>query len=69
MPARAILGWPDPGHSTAISLLQLTTTLLATESDLDCVVTMKILAELTNEVGEAFLKVHQELETLVPDDA
>ena len=62
-------GLADPGHSTAISLLQLTTTLLATESDLDCVVTMKILAELTNEVGEAFLKVHQELETLVPDDA
>ena len=62
-------GLANPGHSTAISLLQLTTTLLATESDLDCVVTMKILAELTNAVGEAFLKVHQELETLVTDDA
>ena len=63
------LGLADPGHSTAISLLQLTTTLLATESVLDCLVTMKILAELTNEVGEAFLKAHQELETLVTDDA
>ena len=63
------LGLADPGHSTAISLLQLTTTLLATKSVLDCVVTMKILAELTKEVGEAFLKVHQELETLVTDDA
>ena len=63
------LGLADPGHSTAISLLQLTTALLATESVLDCVVTMKILAELTNEVGEAFLKVHQELEPLVTDDA
>ena len=62
------VGLADPGHSTAISLLQLTTTLLATEPILDCVVTMKILAELTNEVGEAFLNVHQELEILVTDD-
>ena len=63
------LGLADPGHSTAISLLQLTTTLLATETVLDCVVTMKILAELTDEVGEAFLNVHQECEPLVTDDA
>ena len=63
------LGLTNPGHSTAISLSQLTTTLLATETVLDCVVTMKILVELTDEVGEAFLKVHQESETLVTDDA
>ena len=63
------LGLADPGHSTAISLLQLTTALLATESALDRVVTMKMLAELTGEVRETFLKVHQELETLVTDDA
>ena len=63
------VGLADPGHSTAISLMQLSTTLLATESSFDCVVTMKILAELTDAVGEAFLKVHQELETLVTDDA
>ena len=63
------LGLADPGHSTAISLSQLTATLLVTESVLDCVVTMKILVELTDEVGEAFLKVDQELETLATDDA
>ena len=63
------LGLADPAHSTAISLLQLTTALLATEADIDCVVTMRILAELADEVGEAFLKVHQELETSVTDDA
>ena len=56
------VGLADPGHSTAISLLQVTTNLLATESEIDCVVTMKILAELTDEVGAAFLKVHEELE-------
>ena len=62
------LGLADPGHSTAISLLQLTTTLLATEADIDWVVTMRVLGELTDEVGEAFLKVHQELEGSVTDD-
>ena len=62
------VGLANPGHSTAISLLQLSTTLLATESSFDCVVTMKILAELADEVGEAFLKVHQ-LKPLVTDDA
>ena len=62
------VGLADPGHSTAISLLLVTTDLLATESDMDSVVTMKILAELTDEVGEAFLKVHQELEASVTDD-
>ena len=62
------LGLADPGHSTAISLLQLTTTLLATEADIDWVVAMRVLGELTDEVGEAFLKVHQELEASVTDD-
>ena len=61
------LGLADPGHSTAISLLQLTTALLATQSVLDCAVTTKILAELTDEVGEAFLMVHQELEPPLSD--
>ena len=63
------LGLADPGHATAISLLQITASLLVTESDLDCVVTMKILQALTSEVGEAFLKVDQELEALAPDEA
>ena len=62
------LGLADPGHSTAISLLQLTTSILATEADIDWVVAMRVLGELTDEVGEAFLKVHQELEASVTDD-
>ena len=56
------LGLADPAHSTAISLMQLTTTLLSTKSFLDCVVTMKVLSELTDEIGQAFLQVHQEFE-------
>ena len=59
----------DPGHSTAFSLLQITSNLLVTKPVLDCVVTIKVLEELTNEVGEAFLKVHHELEPLVRDNA
>ena len=35
---------------------------------LDCVVPMTILQELTDEVGETFLKVHQELNDLPADD-
>ena len=62
------MGLADPGHSTAVSLLQISTNLLATEPEFDCVVVMKILEELTNEVGEAFLKVHQELDMLAEDD-
>ena len=62
------LGLADPGHATAISLLQITTFLLATQSVTDCVVIMRVLEELTNEVGEAFLKAHQELENLATVD-
>ena len=58
------MGLADPGHSTAISLLQVSTSMLATRSVFDCAVTMKILEKLTDEVGEAFVKVHQELESI-----
>ena len=58
------VGLADPGHSTAISLNQVTTTLLATRSDFDCIVVMQILEKLTEEIGQAFLKVHRELEAL-----
>ena len=42
--------------------------LRAIEPMLDCVVPMTILQELTDEVGETFLKVHQELSDLPADD-
>lgn len=62
------VGMADPGQLTAVSLLQITTTMLSTRSVFDCVVTMKILEKLTDEVGVAFLKVHQELEILATSD-
>ncbi len=65
----SIFGLADPGHSTAISLGQITANLLATESDLDCIVILKVIEALTHGVGEAFLKVHQELEAMAASDA
>ena len=49
------VGLADPGHSTAISLLQITTNLLTTKPNLDRLVICNILTSLEKEVGEAFL--------------
>ena len=51
-------GLADPGHSTAISLLQVTLALLGTEPILDCMIVSRLLESLANEVGEAFLEAH-----------
>ena len=58
------MGLTEPGHAMAISLNQVTTSLLATKSNFDCVVLMKLLTKVVDEIGEAFLQVHQEMETL-----
>ena len=57
-------GLADPGHSTAISLSQITTEILATEPTLDNIVISNILLKLVDEIGEAFLQSHRELEAL-----
>ena len=54
----------DPGHANAVSLNQVTTTLLATRVSLDTVVVMKILKKLVDEIGETFLQSHQEFEAI-----
>lgn len=61
-------GLADPGHSVAISLHQITTALLSARPSFDSVVAMKILDELINKVGDAFLKSHLELKTLATED-
>ncbi len=49
------LGLSDPGHSTAISLLQITTTLLSSSAiNLDRLVILTMLSNLEKEIGEAF---------------
>ncbi len=57
-------GLADPGHSTAISLHQITTSLLRTRSSIDCIVVMIILQKLVDEIGEAFLEAHNYVEVL-----
>lgn len=47
-------GMTDPAHSTAISLLQLTCTTLFLSPNFDDLVTAKVLATLSDQVGESF---------------
>lgn len=49
-------GMVDPAHSMAISLTQITCTLLAQSPNLDSAVTMKIIKLLCDETGDSFLK-------------
>ena len=58
------MGLADPGHGTAISLHQITVALFRIRPSLDSIVVMKILQKLQDEIGQAFLEVHQELEAL-----
>ena len=57
-------GLAGPGHSTAISLNQITPGLLTTKPTFDNIVISNILLKLAHEIGEAFLKAHRELEAL-----
>ena len=63
------VGLAAPGHSTALSLSQITTALLATRSNLDCLVLQKLLPKLVEEIGGAFLEVHNEFEALAKIDS
>jgi hypothetical protein len=56
-------GLADPAHGTALSLLQITSTLLLTRSNIDTLVRTGVLMKLQREIGDEFLKVHNELES------
>lgn len=56
-------GMTDPAHSMAISLSQVTVNLLQLSPNLDNAVAMKIILEMTNEIGDLFLKVHKQKST------
>ena len=55
-------GLADPGHSTAISLGQITLALLLTDVNFDGLVIIYMLMNLGEEIGDAFLQAHRELE-------
>ena len=57
-------GLADPGHAAAISLCQITVALLCTKSAFDSIVVSNILLSLVDEIGDAFLEVHQFVEEL-----
>lgn len=50
-------GMTDPAHATAISLCQITSTLLALEPTLDHIVMMNIISDYEKEVGDCFLNI------------
>ncbi len=52
-------GMVDPAHATAIALSQMTEVLLNIEPNIDTIVTLKMIVTITDEVGEAFIKIHQ----------
>jgi hypothetical protein len=55
-------GLTDPAHSTAISLLQITSALVSMEPTLDDLAALKVLQILEKEIGEEFITAHKELE-------
>lgn len=55
------VGLTDPGHSTALSLGQITVTLLTHSPNLDRLVVCSILVKLEDEIGKAFLAAEKAL--------
>jgi len=54
-------GLADPGHSTAISLMQITMALALLSPTVDDVIAVKILERLQDEIGDALLDSHVQL--------
>jgi hypothetical protein len=55
-------GLADPAHGTAISLGQITVTLLTTKPNIDRLVTCQVLMKLEQEIGDEFLATQKSLE-------
>jgi hypothetical protein len=58
-------GLVDPGHSTALSIMQISSALLKQNPTIDNIVTLKVMQRLVDEIGEALLAAHKQL---VEDD-
>jgi len=55
-------GMADPGHSTAISLLQINVALLNTRPSYQRLVILRVMSQLVDEIGAAFLDIHKSFE-------
>ncbi len=58
------VGLSDPGHLTAISLTQVTTTLLTSNPNLDRLVAANILLKMSDEVGAKFWAADRKLDRM-----
>ena len=56
------MGLADPGHSTALSLSQITINLIGTQRSLCSALLASIFLKLQDRVGSEFLRVHREVE-------
>lgn len=56
------MGLADPGHSTALSLGQITINLIGTRPSMCSSLTASLIVKLQDRVGCEFLKVHREIE-------
>jgi Family of unknown function (DUF5677) len=55
-------GLADPGHATLISLTRVTATTLASKGGEATAFIVKVLLQLTDEAGDAYLQAHRKLE-------
>lgn len=58
-------GLADPGHSAALSLFQITSSLVASYSSLERLISLKAIEVLVERTGDAFLEVQQAMESNV----
>jgi hypothetical protein len=58
-------GLADPGHCTAISLTLVSAALFTARPQLDSLVSSKVMLQLCDDIGEAFLRTHKEVEAKV----
>ena len=58
-------GLTDPGHATALSLMQISSALMKQNPTVDNMVAVKIMQRLADEIGDALLAAHKKL---VEDD-
>ncbi len=56
------MGLADPGHSTAISLGQVTMSLVGIQQGLSSALIANVILKLQDRIGDEFLKVHRERE-------
>jgi hypothetical protein len=55
----SVMGFTDHGHGTAVSLLQITMSLLTTKPNIDRLCVCTILSTLAGEIGETFLSIQK----------